>query len=276
MSTRSLSVYLAAALLAANLPSLTTAQEPFQLTPVEQQYLDQVLNRWESESGKIQTFSCDFTRLVYDPVFGPGAELHRNEEDGTLSYQQPDKGSFEIKKVRTWDAAQQRHIENPNAIGEKWVCDGEAVYEYKNEQKQLVVRPIPPELQGKSIIDGPLPFLFGAEAAKLKARYWMRIDPRSAENQIRLVAAPKRQQDAANYRLVELMLDRERMLPVAMQVHLPDQSRAVYTFNLAGAEINSRMTQFWSQLFRSPHTPIGWKRVVEQPSTAQAPAGARR
>ena len=63
-----------------------------------------------------------------------------------------------------------------NAIGEHWVCDGENVYEYRHDQKQLVVRPIPPAMQGQAIVDGPLPFLFGAEADKLKARYWMRAE----------------------------------------------------------------------------------------------------
>lgn len=257
------------------LTAATSAQQPFELTPVEQQYLDQVLDRWEVESGKIQTFTCDFTRLVYNNVFGPGT-LHQREEDGTLSYQKPDKGSFEIKKVRVWDAQAQLHVERDDVIGEHWVCDGQAVYEYKNEQKQLVVRPIPEQLQGQNIIDGPLPFLFGAQAAKLKERYWMRVDPRSPENQIRLIAYPKRQQDAANYKAVEVLLDRTRMLPVAMQVHELNQDRTVYTFDAAQAQVNSRMTQFWNQLFQSPRTPFGWKRVVEQPQNAQAPSDAVR
>ena len=34
---------------------------------------------------------------------------------------------------------------------------------------------MPPELQGKAIVDGPLPFLFGADAQKLKQRYYLRI-----------------------------------------------------------------------------------------------------
>ena len=245
-----------------------TVPPGFKLSTVEQAYLDQVLQQWETQSDQIQTFSCDFTRLVYDPVFGP-ADRHKNEEDGTLSYQKPDKGSFEIKKVRQWDAKEQKYVPNSQAIGEHWVCDGEAIYEYKNEQRQLVVRPIPPEMRGKSIVDGPLPFLFGAEAAKLKRRYWMRIDPRTQAGQIRLVAVPKFQADAANYRQVELLLDQKQMLPTAMQVHMPDSSRTVYTFALGGAQVNSRMTALWNQLFSSPRTPFGWKRIVEQPQAAQ-------
>ena len=66
--------------------------------------------------------------------------------------------------------AQGNWVKQENAIGEHWVCDGTSIYEYRTEQKQLVERPIPKEMQGKAIVDGPLPFLFGAEAAKLKQR----------------------------------------------------------------------------------------------------------
>lgn len=258
------------------------APQGFQLSAVEQAYLDRVLTQWEQQSGQISTFNCDFTRLVYDPVFGPGKDpqtgqpIHKNQEEGTVSYQRPDKGSFHIKKVLAWDAKAQKHVENANIVGEHWVCDGESVYEYKHDQKQLVVRPIPPDMQGKNIADGPLPFLFGAEAAKLKQRYWLRVDPRAPEGSIWLAAAPKRQTDAANYRLVELMLDAKRMLPNAMRVTAPDGSQTTYTFALAEASVNSRMTAIWNTLFQAPKTPWGWKRIVEQPQTAAAAPVDRR
>lgn len=247
----------------------------FQLNTIEQTFLNQVLDQWEEQSSKVNTFHCQFTRLVYDPVFGPGKDpgtgidRHKLEEQGELSYQKPDKGSFHIKSTKAWDAAKAIHIANSAIIGEHWVCNGKAVFEYKTETKQLVERTLPPELQGTNIVDGPLPFLFGAEAAKLKERYWLRIDPRSAKNQIRLVAMPKRKSDAANYRYVELMLDKQRMMPIAMQVHHPDESRAVYTFDLDGAQVNGRMAQLWNQLFQSPRTPFGWTRVVDPQATQQ-------
>ena len=252
----------------------------FQLGPQEAAYLDQVLAQWEQQSGQIETFSCDFTQLVYDQVFGPGKDANgqpiaKTEGYGTVSYQKPDKGSFQVKELLAWDAQQNKRVANPNLVGEHWVCDGENVYEYKHEQKQLVVRPIPPHMQGKNIADGPLPFLFGAEAEKLKARYWLRVDPRAPEGSIWLAAMPKRQEDAANYRMVELMLDAERMLPNAMRVTNPDNSQTTYTFKLAEASINSRMTQLWNTVFQAPKTPWGWKRIVEEPQTAAAPSQRR-
>lgn len=256
--------------------------EGFALSPAEEAYLDQVLDAWEVESDKIQTFSVTFTRMAYSQFSSIDPETQQKiatrHEEGQVSYQKPDKGRFEITKVEAWDAAAGEHVENKNIVGEKWVCDGTAVYEYATEQKQLKVRPIPPDMQGECIVDGPLPFLFGAEAEKLKRRYWLKLDPRAPEGQLWLVARPKYHQDAANYSQVELMLDRKRLLPTAMRVQAPDQTETTYVFDTANAKVNSTMARIWSQLFSAPRTPLGWKRVVEQPDTSQAaqPGGSLR
>lgn len=246
----------------------------FQLNQLEQAYLDQVLATWERESAKVVTFKCPFERWEYDPAFGPSRDIPLNKDQGELSYQKPDKGSFQITEISKWEAkpvpageqppaeVQGDWVKQPDAIGEHWVCDGEAVFEYRHDQKQLVERPIPKQLQGKAIVDGPLPFLFGAEAAKLKARYWMRVQPQADANLIWLQARPKFQIDAANYQGVELMLDRQRLLPTAMRVHLPNGSSHLYLFSLKDASVNGHIDRLMT-LFQAPRTPFGWKRVVE-------------
>jgi TIGR03009 family protein len=278
MLVRSITALLSLALLTG--AALAQAPQGFQLTAIEQAFLDQVLTKWEQESGKIETFNCDFTQFEYDPVFGPGNDevgqpIAKSEGYGAVSYQKPDKGSFHVKELLTWDAAQKKRVANSNLVGAHWVCDGASVYEFRNKEKVLHVTPIPPEMQGQNITDGPLPFLFGAKADTLKQRYWLRVDPRAPEGSIWLAAMPKRQQDAANYRLVELMLDSSKMLHSAMRVTAPDSSQTTYTFKLAEASINSRVTAFWNTLFQAPRTPIGWTKVVEPPQMAPAPAQAQ-
>jgi len=260
------------------------AQVPagFQLNQLQQAYLDQVLKSWETESAKINTFKCPFERWEYDRAFGPAQDVPLFKDKGELSYQKPDKGSFQITEVNKWQAkpvpageqpateVQGDWVNQSDAIGEHWVCDGKAVFEYRHDQKQLVERPIPAELQGKSIVDGPLPFLFGAEAEKLKARYWMRIQSHADPNLIWLQARPKYQADAANYQGVELMLDRQRMLPSAMRVHLPNGSCHMYLFDLPNASVNGHIDRLMT-LFQAPRTPFGWKRVVEDLPADPAP-----
>jgi len=255
----------------------------FQLNQLEQAYLDEVLAAWQRESGKIITFECSFQRLEYNVAFGPGPNIPLNVNKGQLSYHRPDKGSFQITEIKTFqakpappgqpqpDKIEGDWVKQPNAVGEHWVCDGKAVYEYRHEQKQLVERPIPPHLQGQGIADGPLPFLFGAEPEKLKQRYWMRIEQQLNKdpNVIWIVAQPKGQAQAADFSKVEVMLDRQRLLPTAMQVHLPNGSRHVYLFDIANAEVNSPLARLGA-IFQRPRVPLGWQRVVEEMPVQQA------
>jgi TIGR03009 family protein len=255
-------------------PQLPQVPAEFQLNVVQQAYLDQVLSSWQNESAKVTIFQCPFQRWEYNAAFGPGGDLPLHKNKGDLSYQKPDKGSFQITEVRTWQAQQPPAgaappaqptgdwIVQANAIGEHWVCDGQNVYEYRHDQKQLVVRPIPPQLQGKAIVDGPLPFLFGAEADKLKARYFLRAEQPNDPNIILISARPRFQADAADYKQVDVLLDRQRMMPMAMRVYLPNGDRHEYIFDLAKSEVNSPLQRIMA-LFQAPRTPWGWKRVTE-------------
>jgi TIGR03009 family protein len=258
-------------------PPQPPAGLPFQLDPTEQQFVDQILQQWENQSSQVKTFDCNFERWEYDPVFGPSDEPMIKSK-GRLTYSKPDKGSFKIDEIYRYtqkDPSQPGEYElQEHEVGEHWVCDGKAVYEYKQEKKQLVVQPLPEEMRGKSIVDGPLPFLFGAEAEKLKARYWIRTK-QSDDATIWLEAYPRTQADAANYHHVEVMLDRKSMMPSAIQVHMPNgRSRAVYMFQ--GPKVNDKLNQLFGALFASPRTPLGWTRVVQEipPDTPPGPQAA--
>jgi TIGR03009 family protein len=272
-------------------PAPPQAPPGFQLNQLEQTYLDSVLKTWELQSGTINTFKCDFERWEFNPTFGPGPEIPLNKDKGELSFQKPDKGSFQITEIKRWtpdpvppgqqppQPAKGDWKKQEDAIGEHWVCDGKSVFEYRHDQKQLVERPIPPNLQGKAIVDGPLPFLFGAEAKKLKERYWLKVDsqPKQDPNQIWLVALPRFQAQAADFRGVRVILDRKTMMPTHMEVHLPDGSRHLYMFDVAGATVNGPFDKL-RNFFERPRTPLGWKRVVEQAPVQQAaqPGATRR
>jgi TIGR03009 family protein len=255
----------------------------FELNAIEDGMLNQVLDTWQVQSGKVTRFSCSFERLEYN-AFSPkvnGEEQPLNQCKGELSYSQPDKGSFQITEIRTFkvtppapgqppDAPLKGDwVVQPNAIGEHWVCDGKSVFEYRHQDKQLVERPIPAALQGKSIVDGPLPFLFGAERTKLRARYWLRIENQQDKETIWLTALPRFQEQAADYSKVEVMLDRTKLLPKAMRIQMPDGSRHVYIFDIANAKVNQGFA-ILARLFDRPRVPRGWKHVVEQAPVNQA------
>jgi TIGR03009 family protein len=269
-------------------PQLAPQAPPgFELNALQQAFLNQVLDKWQAESGKIQTFSCRFERLDFNAAFRPAENMPLSIDQGELSYSKPDKGSFRISEIKKWQQKQApsgqpagqvqgEYVVQSEAIGEHWVCDGKSVFEYRHNQKLLVERPIPPQLQGMAIMDGPLPFLFGADANKLKARYWLRVI-HDNQTEIWLEAQPRHQADAANFSLVRVILDRQKVLPKAMEVNLPDRSRHVYKFDLANASINHPLARIGA-LFDRPRTPPFWKHVIDEPPVEQAsqPAQAPR
>lgn len=264
-------------------PAAPQVPNGFQLNALQQAALNQALDTWQAESGKVQTFKCAFQRWEYNMAFGPrDKNIPLNKNRGELSYRKPDKGSFQITEINTFredpvPPGQQapavpkgNWVKQPEDIGEHWVCDGQSIYEYRTGQKQLVERPIPAELRGQGIVDGPLPFLFGAEAAKLKQRYWMRVEQQPNTNQIWLVARPRFQAQAADFSQVEVILNSRQMLPEAMQVTLPNGDRHMYVFEIANATVNGTFDGL-KALFDAPRVPFGWKRVVENVPVAQVP-----
>lgn len=266
-------------------PVVPQVPAEFVLNQLQEAALDQVLDAWQQSSSKITTFSVDFDRLEYVPAFGPvinNQQAPLNKNKGELSYAKPDKGSFQITEISIYkvqpppanqpNAPQKGDWEKqPSAIGEHWVCDGKSVYEFRSDQKQVIERPLPPQAQGQAIIDGPLPFLFGAERDKLKKRYFMRIDDtRSTAQEVWIIAQPKFQEQAADFSRVELILNRERLLPSAMRVTLPNGDQHVYIFQIKTANINGMLARIQQTLFQKPSTPWGWKHVVETSPPAQA------
>jgi TIGR03009 family protein len=244
--------------------------------------LDQVLNAWEQRNKEIKSFECDFTRFDYDYVFGQGGEPRRLRDEGILKYAAPDKGLYKVDGEKSVEWKEKRVGAKELGSWEKfagdrseqWICDGRSIFEYKyqvppKEPKRRIEYPLPPECQGKAISEGPLPFVFGTDAQKLKQRYFLRLTtPADVKGEIWLEAYPRWQQDAGSYRKVDLILKTTGLLPDAIQITEPNgRDRKVYKFE--NVVVNRRGRIFEGNWFQAP-LPLGWKAELEQP-----PAGAQ-
>jgi TIGR03009 family protein len=250
---------------------------PFTLTPQEEAQLDRALTVWEQKSQDVKNFSCSFVRWEYDPVFAkpnsdPNAPV--NTDQGILKYASPDKGVYRIVNKITAENKLEP-VEQERA--DHWICDGKSVFQYIPKQKQLVEHKLPPQLQGKAIVDGPLPFLFGTDAQKLRQRYFLRlITPSDAQNQLWLEAYPRFQEDAANFRRAILILTMSNMNPKALQIYQPNgKSRTSYEFY--DIKINDPLWLLQGNPFQA-FTPRGWQKIIEEAPATQAgrPAGQVR
>lgn len=245
------------------------AQAPFTLAPQDEAVLDRVLTDWQNLSGSVKTFEAKFSRWDYDGVFGaanPGEQPKpKRVVDGKLKYAAPDKGLYELD-----DAS------------EKWVCTGTSVFEFRADLKQVREHTLPPQMQGQAISDGPMPFVFGVEAAKMRARYWMRIvTPQDQQaDKVWLEVFPKYAKDAANFERMYVVLSFAhqngtvtKLEPYALNMYLPNgKDRTVYQFR--EMKPNGVINNFnaFLNVFVRPTTPFGWQHVLMD---EQGPAGGQ-
>ncbi|HUY34604.1 MAG TPA: hypothetical protein VMV69_17805 [Pirellulales bacterium] len=243
------------------IPRQRKPRNPFQLTAEQQAVVDLVLRQWEKKQKGITTFSCSFILREYDGTYQDDKSRTR-ESEGVLYYAAPDKGSYRV-------------YDKKDVPGERWVCDGKAIYEFQSAEKKLIERPLPEEMRGKAIADSPLPFVFGSSAEKMLQRYWMKVstpaDNRTGimleEGQILLEAVPRFRQDAGNFQSVEVVLNERDMLPVAINQFLPGHSRqkeSRKTYLFSDQVVNGFIDQV-SRYISKPRKPLGWKHIVEEP-----------
>jgi len=249
-----------------------------QLSPAESAALERLLAAWEARSSAVTTWSCSFHKWEYNtwsPADTKGEQLAWSENMGELKYASPDKGLFRIKESKQWNAQTRRYEQRTDQPGEHWVSSGTSIYEFRHAERQLRETKLPPEMRGRAISDGPLPFVFGAKAETLKTRYFMRIiTPPGVADQVWLEAIPRWQGDAANFSKVELILQSRDLMPFAMQIYKPGgQDRDVYQFDSKTSLIDKGLDLIRD--FSKPSTPLGYTFILEDaPTGPPAPAVA--
>jgi TIGR03009 family protein len=245
----------------------------FQLNAEDEAVVDLVLQKWEQKNSEIKTFSCEFKLTEFNAAMrlNPAQPAAPIEHKGLLSYAAPDRGMYQVLPSK-------KDIED----GQHWICDGKAVYEVKDKDEQIIVRPLPEHLQGKAIADAPLPFVFGSTADKMRQRFWIRVSTPERNHtqidlpsgQVLLEVMPKTQQDAANFKLVQIIFLEPDMTIFAINQFLPNhapnnQARLMYVFGRPS--INSPLERL-KNFFIKPENKLGYKTIVEKPpATADEP-----
>ena len=252
-------------------------------TQQELDYIDQLLKHWETQSSQIKHYRTEFSRWVTDPVFGP-AETFKTFSKGEIRYEAPDKGLFRVDSTGQWTppaeaGGQPTYPDLGEAGKEQWICDGKSLFEFEYAQKKLVQRELPPEMHGKAIAEGPLPFVFGAKKESIKSRYWLRVTTTAeaqARNEYWLEAYPKFRDDAVNYSKIEIIIAGSDFLPSAIKIYERNNVETIYQFTNRSSNwkfdpLDLEKLGLWRSAF-NPATPSGWERIVEPLGGPAAPA----
>lgn len=202
-----------------------------------------LLNDWARGSSQIRMLHGKHERHVYDSAF----EVEKISR-GEFWYEAPDKGRIDVQPVEVTsqmlDArnspeakVERRKNGEPYELksdsAERWICDGQRVFDINDPQKSARVVDLPPTLRGENIMNSPLPFLFGMPAQDAVKRFRMTLirDYRPEYDVVLLEALPKWRQDADNWMKAEIFLNTKTFLPSAVKLIDPAETkRTVYTF----------------------------------------------
>jgi TIGR03009 family protein len=253
---------------------------PFVLSPAEQAEMDQLLVAWEKQSMGTKQLEAKFRRWHFDLLAAP-AGVHATWAEGMVKYSAPDKGLFQVTQLKFFSGiveSKPTYKTVEGQFGEHWVCNGQELMEFDHSRKECRIQQLPPDMQGKEILESPLPFVFNLNAQKIKDRYWIRRLEAQPGVYV-LEAHPKRQADRAQYRFVRIVINDQSFLPQALILYGPNfdpvTSPGYDHYEFTDVERNTlrQGVATWSRLFINQKPPADWKVVREtyRPAGPESP-----
>jgi hypothetical protein len=137
---------------------------------------------------------------------------------------------------------------------EQWICDGKYIWQVNVGEKTTEEVPLPPELQGPNIMDGPMPFLFGMPVEQSRRRYEISLakaKPNTPPTWIWLNVKPRLPKDAANWSSANVILDSKTYLPLFVKMIDPSGNlETVYHFK--EVKVNEIELPWARDIFKPP------------------------
>lgn len=256
------------------------------LGAAEQASLNQLLQAWETQSKSTKTLECKFERWHFDPAGAP-AGVHSEKATGVIKYASPDRGLFSAETLVFFNGINngkpvyiaKRDANGKELPGEKWVCNGRELIEFDHTEKKCTVREMPPGMQGQEIFNSPLPFVFNLDAKQIQERYWVRQVPAPKPDLVLIEAWPKRAEDRAQYRLVQIALSKDTFLPQALLQYAPNFNAKTapmwdhYEFSSVSRNGVGQRVNLFMRSFIPEQPPADWK-VTRQPFQGPQPPAA--
>ncbi len=254
------------------------AGAPFVLTPPEQAELEQLLAAWEQQSAGTKRLEANFRRWHFDLLAAP-AGVHATWAEGVIKYGAPDKGLFRVDQLKFFSGiveGKPTYKSSEGQYGEHWVCNGQELLEFDRSKKECRIQQLPPELQGKEILESPLPFVFNLNAARINDRDWVRRIEAPADVYV-IEAHPKRQVDRAQYKFVRVVIDAKTFLPRALILYGPNFDQVTspgydqYEFTEVERNTIRQGMRDWGRVFIDERPPADWKVIRDKYRPAGPP-----
>ncbi len=239
--------------------------------------LEKILIEWEAHSSKIKSLHGKHTRKEFIKTFAV-----EKVSEGEFFLETPDKGRIDMiaKPVAKGAVASRKDYTLEKGSSERWICTGEEILSFNEDDKTYCREVLPVSMRGKNIVHSPLPFLFGMKADEAKQRFNLKLVGFNKDNTaVQIQAIPRMDSDRQNYSEAAIMLDLKKFVPNAVRLLDPNGIETVYIFD--GIKIND--SGFWQELktkFNDPYRPSlkGYKLQISndvQPASNTEPAGSK-
>ncbi|MEX0728444.1 MAG: PASTA domain-containing protein [Planctomycetaceae bacterium] len=202
-----------------------------QLPPIDPR-LEAFLQNWEKYTKGITSLEGRHTRFTYDYTWNI-----EKRAVGKFYYKAPDHGRIDLEPDNRITEGETKKVDNKTfkvepADPEMWISNGTEIIQVHVKDKTFSRIPLPEDIQGKNIMDGPLPFLFGMPANVAKVRYDMQLlEVNEEAKTVWVKVKPLWQADAANYSEATLIISTVTYLPYAVKlVHPGGNEQTVYKF----------------------------------------------
>ncbi len=243
-----------AALTAQQLPGQQAAPPALVQQPVQAQpSLDEILANWERGMTSIHSLIAHCTRTVIDKTWGKTEVF-----DGQAKYLKPSYASLEMRHAK--EAAR----------FEKFIINGQEVYTYAPDSKEIRIHRLPPPKSGQVAEDNVLSLVFGMKAVDAKKRYRLSLAPPPPNDTYYyyIDIIPVSAQDRSDFTRARLVLTRNNYLPRQLWFLHPNGNEVTWDLTKLTTAVPLQAAEF-----RRPTPPPGWQVRADAPGgTPQQPA----
>ena len=239
--------------------------------------LEKILARWETESAKIKSLHGRHSRSEFNKTFAV-----EKVSEGEFFLETPDKGRIDMiakapkkDEVSSRKDAEGKPYELEKGSSERWICTGEEILSFNEDDKTYSREELPESMRGKNIVHSPLPFLFGMKAEEAKSRFNMSLIS-VGKDSVKLKAVPRMDNDRQNYHEAWIILDTKRYIPTAVRLIDPNGLETVYMFKDITINDGNFGARIVSRFRGNPYKPslAGYKRHIPnevEPASSNAP-----
>ncbi len=215
--------------------------------------LEKILVEWEAHSSRIKSIHGKHLRREFIKSFAV-----EKVSEGEFFLETPDKGRIDmIAKPVKGEVATREGYTLEKGSSERWICTGEEILSFNDDDKTYTRDVLPVSMRGKNIVHSPLPFLFGMKAEEAKQRFNLKLIGFNKDNTaVHIQAIPRMDTDRQNYSEAGIMLDLKLFIPRAVRLVDPNGIETVYVFDPKHVKINdSGFLKDLALKFKDPYRP---------------------